>query len=284
MFSTENYSNLVYFLKLLFVNKYTFTRLFMSAKYQMYKDVAGKFRFRLKAANNKIVAVSEAYEQRSGCLNGIKSVQSNCNSEIYDATIEGPTVLNPKYTIFFDAKCGYRFNLTAKNGEIIAASEGYSTKDGCINGIRAVQKSCEAAVEDLTVTRTEKPVVDETETLPKDSEKPMATFESTGIKLELAKLPEQVNAGEVIFFKGKLIGDNGTGIPNAKISIREHDRSYLTDEILRVEYTKEDGSYEIGWKAKSVDWWDDTAEIYAQYDQDKEIKHIRTEIQKIVIK
>ena len=248
MFSTENYSNLVYFLKLLFVNKYTFTRLFMSAKYQMYKDVAGKFRFRLKAANNKIVAVSEAYEQRSGCLNGIKSVQSNCSSEIYDTTIEGPTVLNPKYTIFFDAKCGYRFNLTAKNGEIIAASEGYSTKDGCINGIRAVQKSCEAAVEDLTVTRTEKPVVDETETLLKDSEQPMATFESTGIKLELAALPEQVNAGEVIFFKGKLIGDNGAGIPNAKISIREHDRSYLTDEILRVEYTKEDGSFEIGWK------------------------------------
>jgi len=104
----------------------------MSAKYQMYKDVAGKFRFRLKAANNKIVAVSEAYEQRSGCLNGIKSVQRYCNSGIYDATIEGPTVLNPKYTIFFDAKCGYRFNLTAKNGEIIAASEGYSTKDVCI--------------------------------------------------------------------------------------------------------------------------------------------------------
>jgi len=256
----------------------------MSAKYQMYKDVAGKFRFRLKAANNKIVAVSEAYEQRSGCLNGIKSVQRYCNSGIYDATIEGPTVLNPKYTIFFDAKCGYRFNLTAKNGEIIAASEGYSTKDGCINGIRAVQKSCEAEIEDLTVTRTEELVVDETETLPKDSEKPMTTFESTGIKLELAVLPEQVNAGEVIFFKGKLIGDNGAGIPNAKISIREHDRSYLTDEILRVEYTKEDGSFEIGWKARSVDWWDDTAEIYAQYDQDKDIKHIRTVIQKIVIK
>jgi len=30
----------------------------MAAKYQVYRDVAGKFRFRLRAENNKIVAVS----------------------------------------------------------------------------------------------------------------------------------------------------------------------------------------------------------------------------------
>ena len=65
----------------------------MGAKYQVYKDVAGKFRFRLRGENNKIVAVSEAYEQHAGCFNGVKSVQTNCNSEIEDMTVEGNRIL-----------------------------------------------------------------------------------------------------------------------------------------------------------------------------------------------
>ncbi|MCJ7721663.1 DUF1508 domain-containing protein [Candidatus Bathyarchaeota archaeon] len=50
----------------------------MKAKYQVYKDTAGKFRFRLRAANNKIVAVSEAYERKTSCINGVKSVKKMC--------------------------------------------------------------------------------------------------------------------------------------------------------------------------------------------------------------
>ena len=124
----------------------------MVAKYQVYKDVADKFRFRLRAENNKIVAVSEAYEQHASCINGVKSVQTNCNSEIEDTTIEGNRIANPKYQVLYDVKCGYRFHLNARNGEIIAASEGYVTKDGCLNGISAVQASCNAEIEDLSIT------------------------------------------------------------------------------------------------------------------------------------
>ena len=103
-------------------------------------------------------------------------------------------------------------------------------------------------------------------------------------KLELNKLPESVPKGEVLFFKGKLSrSDTGEGISNAKISIREHDRSFLMDEVLEIGYTKEDGSFELGWKARSADFWDDTGEIYAQYNGDKEAKHVRTSIQTIVI-
>ena len=46
-------------------------------KFQVYTDAAGKFRFRLRAANNEIIAVSEAYESKAGCMNGIKSVKTN---------------------------------------------------------------------------------------------------------------------------------------------------------------------------------------------------------------
>ena len=35
----------------------------------------------------------------------------------------------------------YRFNLKARNGEIIASSEGYKSKASCLNGIESVKKN-----------------------------------------------------------------------------------------------------------------------------------------------
>ena len=59
------------------------------AKFEIYKDNIGKFRFRLKAANNEIIATSEAYESKDGCKNGIESVKkSSIESVIKDLTIE----------------------------------------------------------------------------------------------------------------------------------------------------------------------------------------------------
>jgi uncharacterized protein len=45
--------------------------------FEWYKDAKGKYRFRLKAANGEIIAVSEAYVSKDGCTNGIESVKKN---------------------------------------------------------------------------------------------------------------------------------------------------------------------------------------------------------------
>jgi hypothetical protein len=125
----------------------------MPAKFEVYKDAAEKFRFRLRAENNQIIATGEAYEQHASCIKGIKSVQKNCSSEIEDLTIKGKKVPNPKYQVRNDAKGEFRFHLKASNGEIVAQSEGYKTKDGCMNGIEAVKNSCNAEIEDQTITQ-----------------------------------------------------------------------------------------------------------------------------------
>ncbi|WP_067897626.1 YegP family protein [Nocardia vaccinii] len=49
----------------------------MAAKFELYKDSAGKFRFRLKAGNGEIIAQGQAYESRAAALNGIESVMKN---------------------------------------------------------------------------------------------------------------------------------------------------------------------------------------------------------------
>ncbi len=51
-------------------------------KFEVYNDKAGELRFRLKATNGQIIAVSEGYKALSGCMNGIESVKKNADSEI----------------------------------------------------------------------------------------------------------------------------------------------------------------------------------------------------------
>ena len=46
-------------------------------KFEMYKDKAGEFRFRLKAGNGQIIATGEGYKAKAGCLNGIESIKKN---------------------------------------------------------------------------------------------------------------------------------------------------------------------------------------------------------------
>jgi uncharacterized protein YegP (UPF0339 family) len=46
----------------------------MPGKYEVFQDIQGKYRFRLKAANYEIIAVSEAYDTKESCINGIHSV------------------------------------------------------------------------------------------------------------------------------------------------------------------------------------------------------------------
>ncbi len=46
-------------------------------KFEVYKDKAGEFRYRLKAANGQIIAVGESYKALASCLNGIESVRKN---------------------------------------------------------------------------------------------------------------------------------------------------------------------------------------------------------------
>ena len=45
--------------------------------FEITKDTAGKFRFRLKAANEEIIATSEAYNTKQSCEKGIAAVKEN---------------------------------------------------------------------------------------------------------------------------------------------------------------------------------------------------------------
>ncbi len=106
------------------------------------KETATGFKFDLKAGNGEVIATSEVYTTKAACLNGIESVKNNCVGEVEDQTVEEiVAVKHPKFEMYQDKAGEYRFRLKAKNGEIIATSEGYKSKGGCENGIESVKKN-----------------------------------------------------------------------------------------------------------------------------------------------
>ena len=106
------------------------------------KQVKTGIKFNLKASNGEIIAVSEIYTTEAACKKGIESVRTNSAAEIEDLTVEPIIeVKHPKYQVYLDKAGEYRFRLKARNGEIIAASEGYKSKASCLNGIDSVKRN-----------------------------------------------------------------------------------------------------------------------------------------------
>ena len=45
-----------------------------------------------------------------------------------------------KFEVFEDKSGDWRFSLVAPNGEVIASSEGYTSKDNCLKGVESVKR------------------------------------------------------------------------------------------------------------------------------------------------
>ncbi|PKL17048.1 MAG: hypothetical protein CVV49_13145 [Spirochaetae bacterium HGW-Spirochaetae-5] len=107
----------------------------MAGKFEVYKDKAGKFRYRLKAGNGQIILTGEAYSSKSACIEGVESVKKNSQKD-------------SAFEVYEDKKGEFRFRLKASNGEIVGQGESYNARSGCMNGIESVKKN---AVDSRTV-------------------------------------------------------------------------------------------------------------------------------------
>ena len=104
-------------------------------------------KFDLKATNGQVIATSEIYTTAAACRNGVESVRKNAPiANLENQTEEGFVVMtHPKFEMYEDKAGEFRFRLKARNGEIIAVSEGYTAKAGCLNGIESVRKNAPEA-------------------------------------------------------------------------------------------------------------------------------------------
>ena len=58
----------------------------MAAKFEIYQDKKGEYRFRLVAPNGQVIAQGQGYKSKDSCKNGIESVKKNAaGAEVVDA-------------------------------------------------------------------------------------------------------------------------------------------------------------------------------------------------------
>ena len=116
----------------------------------LIRPVPTGYKFDLKAPNGQIIATSEVYETRAACRKGIESVRKSApKAKREDLTEElSEAVTIPKFQLFLDKSGAFRFRLKSRNGQVVAVSEGYSTKAACENGMESVRKNApEAEIE-----------------------------------------------------------------------------------------------------------------------------------------
>lgn len=105
--------------------------------FELYKDKAGEFRFRLKAKNGQNILASEGYTQKSNCVNGIESVKKNSQNE-------------SNFELKQSSSGKWMFNLKASNGQVIGTSQMYADQSGAKNGIQSVMTNApDAEIKEL---------------------------------------------------------------------------------------------------------------------------------------
>ena len=99
----------------------------MAGKFEIYKDKAGEFRFRLKGSDGKNLLGSEGYKNKSGCTNGIESVKKNASDDA-------------RYELNESATGKFSFNLKAANAQIIGVSQSFNSVESrgkCIESLKS---------------------------------------------------------------------------------------------------------------------------------------------------
>lgn len=110
----------------------------MAGKFEIYKDKAGEFRFRLKAGNGEIILSGEGYKDKAGLENGVASVRKNAADK-------------SRFEVRESSGGKPYFVLKAGNHQVIGQSQMYDSAAGCAGGVEAVMKAAPgAALDDQT--------------------------------------------------------------------------------------------------------------------------------------
>jgi len=133
--------------------------------FEVFYDAACRFRFHLKAANGQIIAVSQSYGTKEAALKGIASIEKNApiakiadfttEKEMPESTTRAGIIQDPVFEIQCNAPDKFRFHLKAANGQIIAVSQSYLTRQSAEKGVASVVKNAPMAkIIDQTIAMT----------------------------------------------------------------------------------------------------------------------------------
>jgi uncharacterized protein YegP (UPF0339 family) len=124
------------------------------AKFDLYRDKRGEWRWNLRHNNGNIIADSgEGYSSKAKAKQGLESVRKNSVGAPVNEREQPPAeeelpepVPQARYELYEDKGGEYRWRLVHDNGNILADSgEGYSSRSNAEKGLESVKKNAPAA-------------------------------------------------------------------------------------------------------------------------------------------
>lgn len=114
----------------------------MIGRFIIKKLRSGEYCFELRAGNGESIAMSQTFPTAEICENIIDSIKRNAGAPVEDMTVsKRKAVTYPKFEIYKNLSGEFYFRLKSVSGDIIATSESYTTKSGCLKGIRSIGKN-----------------------------------------------------------------------------------------------------------------------------------------------
>jgi uncharacterized protein len=107
-----------------------------ATNYDVLEAQDGQYYFNVVAANNKIVGTSELYVSKS---NAERAVDTLVNLVSLANRASAAAKGGARFEVFAGADGKQYFHMRAANGEIVLASEGYTTKTKALAGITSVR-------------------------------------------------------------------------------------------------------------------------------------------------
>lgn len=107
--------------------------------FEVYKDTAKEFRWRLKDADGKNLATAgQGYKTKGACMNGVKLIQKEADGKL-------------KFEVYQDKGKAYRWRAKSPNGQVVASSSGsFEEKAAADKSVAAVKKgAAKATVEEV---------------------------------------------------------------------------------------------------------------------------------------
>jgi uncharacterized protein YegP (UPF0339 family) len=103
-------------------------------KFEVYQDAKEQYRWRLKAANGKVLATpGQGYKAKRDCLNGVERIKNDATTKL-------------KFEVYEDKKMEHRFRIKAANGQVIgASSESYKAKADAEKAVELIKEGAKTA-------------------------------------------------------------------------------------------------------------------------------------------
>jgi len=105
--------------------------------YRVAQAKNGEYYFNLVAPNNEVIGTSELYASKANAERGAEGVRKLViKIKRWETVAAKPEAT---FGVFKGIDGQHRFNLRAKNGEIVLQSEGYTTRESALKGIASVR-------------------------------------------------------------------------------------------------------------------------------------------------